>query len=80
MDYRKFASFNVIGAIIWTCSFVGAGFFFGNLPAVKHNFTLVVLGIVVVSVLPVIYEIWQGIQEDREEKAAEQRKVEGTEK
>ena len=37
------------GALLWVIMFVGAGFFLGNLPAVKHNFTLVVLGIVAVS-------------------------------
>uniref|UniRef100_A0A7S0ED98 VTT domain-containing protein n=1 Tax=Hanusia phi TaxID=3032 RepID=A0A7S0ED98_9CRYP len=44
MKYSSFAFYNVIGAVAWTTLFVGAGFFFGNLPAVKHNFTLVVLG------------------------------------
>ena len=39
------------GALLWTIMFVGAGFFLGNLPAVKHNFTLVVLGIVAVRPL-----------------------------
>lgn len=45
------------GALIWTVLFVGAGFFFGNLPVVQKNFTLVVLGIVAVSVVPVILEV-----------------------
>eukprot|EP00775_Hariotina_reticulata_P007507 gene7507-7717_t len=57
MAYSKFALYNVLGALIWTVLFVGAGFFFGNLPVVQHNFTLVVLGIVAVSVLPVILEV-----------------------
>ena len=42
---------------------IGAGYLFGNVPAVQHNFTLVVLGIVLVSVLPVVYEIWQARKE-----------------
>ena len=45
---HRFGAYNVGGALLWTFMFVGAGFFLGNLPAVKHNFTLVVLGIVVV--------------------------------
>ncbi|GIL42354.1 hypothetical protein Vafri_355 [Volvox africanus] len=58
MPYGKFAWYNVAGALLWTFLFVGAGFFFGNLPFVRKNFTLVVLAIVAVSVLPVIYELW----------------------
>lgn len=57
MPYGRFAAYNVGGALLWTFLFVGAGFFFGNLPFVRKNFTLVVLGIVAVSVVPVIYEL-----------------------
>jgi membrane-associated protein len=53
----RFALYNVVGALVWTVLFLGAGFFFGNLPVVQHNFTLVVLGIVAVSVLPVVLEV-----------------------
>ncbi len=45
------------GALLWTALFVGAGYFFGNLPFVQHNFTLVVLAIVAVSVLPIVFEV-----------------------
>ena len=54
---NRFAAYNVAGALLWTVLFVGAGFFFGNLPVVQHNFTLVVLGIVAVSVVPVLLEV-----------------------
>lgn len=57
MPYAKFGLYNVAGAVLWTAVCVGAGFAFGNVPAVHDNFSLVVLGIVVVSVLPVIYEV-----------------------
>lgn len=57
MAYSRFAMYNVVGALIWTVLFCGAGYFFGNLPVVQHNFTLVVLGIVAVSVLPVVLEV-----------------------
>eukprot|EP00746_Dinoflagellata_sp_MGD_P036307 gnl/MRDRNA2_/MRDRNA2_18708_c0_seq1.p1 gnl/MRDRNA2_/MRDRNA2_18708_c0~~gnl/MRDRNA2_/MRDRNA2_18708_c0_seq1.p1 ORF type:complete len:362 (-),score=46.53 gnl/MRDRNA2_/MRDRNA2_18708_c0_seq1:114-1199(-) len=57
MTYRSFAFFNVAGAALWTVSFSVLGYLFGGLPFVKKNFTLVVLGIVAVSVLPVIWEI-----------------------
>lgn len=55
MHYGRFFSFNVIGGVIWVIAFTLAGYFFGNIPAVQHNFTLVVLGIIVVSILPMIY-------------------------
>lgn len=57
MSYAKFGLYNILGAVLWTVLCVGAGFAFGNVPAVHDNFSLVVLGIVVVSVLPVIYEL-----------------------
>lgn len=57
MTYSSFAFYNVFGAVLWSVLFVGAGFFFGNMPVVQHNFTLVILGIVVVSVIPVILEV-----------------------
>ncbi|MEN8252876.1 MAG: DedA family protein [Patescibacteria group bacterium] len=56
MDYPKFVSYNVIGGLIWIFSFTLLGYFFGNIPAVAHNFTLVILGIIAMSVLPMVYE------------------------
>ena len=56
MTYRTFAVYNVIGAVIWVGVCLGAGYLFGNVPIVKKNFTLVMLGIVFVSVLPAAYE------------------------
>lgn len=57
MNYPKFILFNVIGAALWVglCSL--AGYFFGNLPVVKNNFSFVVLGIVFVSLLPVLIQL-----------------------
>lgn len=57
MAYQTFALYNVLGAALWTGICVGAGYLFGNIPAVHDNFSLVVLGIIAVSVLPVAYEI-----------------------
>jgi len=59
MHYNTFLFYNVIGAILWVTLFTLAGFFFGNLPAVKHNFTLVILAIVALSLMPMAYEYWQ---------------------
>jgi membrane-associated protein len=57
MDYKKFMYFNVTGAILWVGLLVPAGWFFGGLPWVKKNFELVVLGIIFISILPMIVEI-----------------------
>lgn len=56
MSYRKFALYNVVGALFWVISFTLLGYFFGNQPVVKKNFTLVVGAIIVISVLPIVYE------------------------
>ena len=60
MGYRRFTLYNVIGASLWVGLFVGMGYFFGNLPQVKHNFSLVIVGIIVVSMIPVAWEVVQG--------------------
>ncbi len=54
MHYTQFLSFNVIGGVAWVLVATLAGFFFGNIPFVKENFSLVVLGIVFVSVVPMV--------------------------
>src|SRR5690606_30796563 len=57
MRYASFFVFNVAGAIAWISSFTLLGYFFGNLPVVKSNFQFVILGIIVVSVLPIVFEM-----------------------
>lgn len=57
MSYARFASYNVIGAVIWVTSVTLAGYFFGTMPLVKQNFTLVILAIIVISVLPAVIEL-----------------------
>jgi membrane-associated protein len=54
MNYKKFLSYNIIGALVWVFSFVLAGYFFGNLPVVKRNFHIVIFGVIGVSALPMI--------------------------
>jgi membrane-associated protein len=56
MTYGRFLSYNVIGGILWVFVCVLGGYFFGNLPFVKQNFSLVILAIIVVSVLPAVVE------------------------
>jgi membrane-associated protein len=57
MKYSKFLSYNVIGGIIWVVGFVAAGFVFGNIPAVKKNFSLVIFGIILISIIPPVLEL-----------------------
>ncbi|MER3415543.1 MAG: DedA family protein [Gemmataceae bacterium] len=56
MRYPRFAFYNVAGAIAWVVIFLGAGYQFGNMPAVKENFSLVILAIIVISVMPAVVE------------------------
>lgn len=57
MTYAKFALYNVSGAVLWVTSLGYAGYFFGNLPFIKNNLTLVIIGIIILSILPGIIEI-----------------------
>lgn len=57
MDYPRFVFYNCLGAVLWVGSLCYAGYFFGSHPWVQKNFGAVVLGIIVISVLPMVYEI-----------------------
>jgi membrane-associated protein len=59
MTYRRFMSYNVIGGILWIVSFLLLGFFFGNMPVVKENFSLVILAIIILSILPGVIEFFR---------------------
>lgn len=59
MTYRNFLFYNVTGAIAWTSSFLYGGYFFGNLPFVRQNFTLVILAIIILSIMPGVIEFWR---------------------
>ncbi len=56
MAYGRFVFYNISGGIVWTVLFAGGGYYFGNIPVVKHNFSLVILAIIVVSILPGVVE------------------------
>lgn len=57
MNYARFLTYNVLGGIAWVLLFTLAGYFFGNIPAVRSNFTLVILAIIGLSVVPVVFEM-----------------------
>jgi membrane-associated protein len=56
MSYGRFLAYNLVGGLAWTGGFVFLGYFFGNLPIVRDNFSFVVLGIIFVSLLPMLVE------------------------
>jgi len=65
MRYTYFISYNIVGGILWTALFTFTGFFFGNLEFIQKNFSLVVIAIVVISVLPMVYEYLKARREPK---------------
>lgn len=57
MTYGRFLSYNVIGGVAWIAIFIFGGFFFGSIPFVQNNFEMVILGIILISVLPALFEL-----------------------
>lgn len=66
MTYAKFLIYNVVGGILWIFLFVAAGYWFGNIPVVKRNFTLVIFAIIVISILPGVFEFWRARRNAKE--------------
>jgi membrane-associated protein len=56
MNYGKFLAYSIGGALLWVLALVYAGYFFGNIPIVKNNLTLVIFGIIGLSLLPMVIE------------------------
>jgi membrane-associated protein len=56
MSYGRFLTYNVVGGILWVGIFVFFGYFFGNLPFVQEHFSIVVVAIILISVMPAVYE------------------------
>lgn len=56
MKYYKFQFYNIFSSILWNGSLIGMGYFFGNLPFVRENFSMFILGIIILSVLPTVYK------------------------
>ena len=69
MPYGRFAYYNVTGAVLWVASFLLLGYFFGGLPVIKDNFTYVIFGIIVLSVLPPLVELLRGKLRKKAQKA-----------
>lgn len=73
MTYRRFAVYNVTGALLWVFLLVLAGYFFGTIPIVERNFTLVIYLIVLVSIMPGVIEFWRQRRLHKAEAAARER-------
>ncbi|MEI6579148.1 MAG: VTT domain-containing protein [Eubacteriales bacterium] len=57
LEYKKFLTYNALGGVVWVSLFLGMGYFFGNLDFVKNNFSLILLAIIFISVLPVMFSV-----------------------
>lgn len=77
MSYGYFFSYNVFGGIVWVLLFTLLGFFFGNIPFVKKNFEIVIIAIILISVVPAVWEALKARREVQAERAA-QAKLEET--
>lgn len=73
MTYARFLVYSLTGAVLWVGLCVTAGYFFGNIPFVKKNFELVLIGIIVISVLPMVFEYLQHRKQAKLPKAEEDR-------
>jgi membrane-associated protein len=71
MSYGYFISYNVFGGIVWVMLFTLLGYFFGNIPFVKQNFELVIIAIILVSVVPAVWEALKARREMKAEKAGQ---------
>jgi len=68
MKYSKFIAYNVVGALLWIHLLTLGGYFFGNVPVVKENFSLVVVAIIVISLIPAVVQVVRAWREDSAEK------------
>src|SRR5688572_9561044 len=68
MTYGYFITYNVVGGIVWVVLFTFAGYFFGNIPFMKENFEYVIIAIILLSLLPMVYEGWKARREAKEKK------------
>ncbi len=69
MNYSRFITYNVVGGFVWVTLFLGAGYFFGNIPFVRDNFETVILAIIGISLLPPVYEFLKDRRENQQETA-----------
>jgi membrane-associated protein len=70
MSYGKFLGYNVVGGLAWVALFSFGGYFFGNIPFVKKNFSLVIIAIILISLVPIL---WEFLRQRRQKRKSEER-------
>jgi membrane-associated protein len=65
MSYSYFFSYNVFGGILWVALFTVAGYFFGNIPFIKDHFSMVIIAIILISLIPIVIEAWRGRNKEK---------------
>ena len=78
MPYGYFLTYNVFGGIVWVLMFTLLGFFFGNIPFVKANFELVIIAIILISIVPAVWEALKARREMKAERASKAGQLEKT--
>jgi membrane-associated protein len=72
MSYVRFLTYNVVGGVLWIALFVLGGYFFGNIPIVKRNFTIVIFAIIIISILPAVIEFVRETRRKSHERGPEE--------
>ncbi|MBI5825385.1 MAG: DedA family protein [Chloroflexi bacterium] len=67
MTYGYFITYNIVGGVVWVLLFTFAGYLFGNIPFMKENFEYVIIVIILVSILPMVFEWWKARRESKAE-------------
>lgn len=65
MQYSKFISYNLFGGVVWVGLFTFAGYFFGNIPFVRHNFSLVIIAIILLSLIPMLIHFIKNLKQGK---------------
>ena len=63
MNYKRFVIYNIAGGFAWTGMFISIGYYFGNMPSIKKNFSLVIVAIIIISVMPIVIEYIRSLKE-----------------